>query len=201
MEGPSKVTRLLDLIAFFLPDYLRLVEPDLVAHLDLSNVELLHLPFASQTVIGEVSTRGGKKVTVLVRVELEAASNAAVGEDLARSLRALQLPLGEPVWLSSVFLRGSRPGVNLETAPAVRLAGLDVVRLYYLSFGLTGSRAEYYLERPEPLAWALSALMSPSRGRADHQRNCKARIRASGLDDDCREFLLACVESFQADAS
>jgi hypothetical protein len=32
---------------------------------------------------------------------------------------------------------------------------------------------------------------------ADLKRACQARIRGAALDDDCRDFLLACVEDFQ----
>jgi hypothetical protein len=127
---PSKITRLRDLIAFFLPDYLRLVEPDLVAHLDLSEVGYPHLPFAPQTIVAEVCTRERETVTVLVRVEAEAASTAAAGEGLARSLRALRVPLGEPVWLSTVpparqpAGSESRNDARGETGPSRRGAPL-----------------------------------------------------------------------------
>ena len=204
MARRNKTSRVRDLIAAFLPDYLRLVEPDLAPHLDLSSVDFPDLPrpvsavCRSVGVVAEVRTRAGENVTILVRVEPEGRSPAEGGEGLVRSLRALKVPLGEPVWLSVIFLKGSRPGINLETARAVSLAGLDAVRIYYTAFGLEGSRAEYYLHRPEPFAWALATLMRSLRySSADLKRACQERILAAALDDDCRDFLLACVEDFQ----
>jgi hypothetical protein len=200
----SKASLVRDLIAAFLPDYLRLVEPDLAPHLDLSSVDFPDLPRPVAAVcwsvglVAEVRTRAGEKVIVLVRVEPEGRSPANGAEGLVRSLRALKMPLAEPVWLSVIYLTGSRPGINLETARAVSLAGLDAVRIYYTAFGLEGSRAEYYLDRPEPFAWALAALMGPLRySSADLKRACQERIRNAPLDREDRDFLLVCVEDFQ----
>jgi hypothetical protein len=66
----------------------------------------------------------------------------------------------------------------------------------YTTWGLRGSRAEYYLERPEPLAWGLSMFMQTSGSRAAHKQACLERIRMAGLAPSHRRLLLGGVEVF-----
>jgi hypothetical protein len=74
--------------------------------------------------------------------------------------------------------------------------GSDFPELRYISFGLAGCRAEEYLARPEPLAWALAALMDPgSWSRAELKIACLRRI--AGLKGRTDPFLLVdCVENY-----
>ena len=70
------------------------------------------------------------------------------------------------------------------------------MRIYYTAFGLEQARAERFLERPEPLAWGLSALMQPIRTSPEaHAQACRERIGAAALDDARRELLLGCVRA------
>lgn len=67
----------------------------------------------------------------------------------------------------------------------------------YLAFSLSRCSAREYLERPEPLAWALAALMQP--GELSPQRlreECEARIRNEELPAGRRELLLECVRQY-----
>ena len=74
---------------------------------------------------------------------------------------------------------------------------MEVVRIFYTAFGLAEARADYYLERPEPLAWALAALMKPvRRSRAEHKLACLRRIAGAGLSDRERSLLTSCVEQW-----
>jgi len=99
------------------------------------------------------------------------------------------------VLLNVLYLRGGRPGINLETAPVCRIFDMDVLRLYFTAFGLAASRAEYFLERPEPVSWALSAVMQPvHHSRARHRVLCLERIAAANLPEDQRVLLTKFVE-------
>jgi len=190
-----------EILETFLADYLRLVEPDSAAHLRLDGLAipgLRDLPRWSAEereamgVIAQVPSRRNEAVTVVVQVEPDALAPAELSRRLGRTFLDLEVHYCQPVLLNLLYLRGSRPGVNLETAPVCRVFGLDVLRLYYTAFGLEGSRAEYYLERPEPVSWALSALMTPLRhSRERHRELCLQRIAAAGLDPR-RSGLLAC---------
>ena len=96
-----------------------------------------------------------------------------------------------------VYLRGGRPGLNLESSAVGTIYGIEVVRIFYTAFGLAEARADYYLERPEPLAWALAALMKPvRRSRAEHKLACLQRIARGGLTERERSLLTSCVEEW-----
>src|SRR4029079_15201277 len=66
----------------------------------------------------------------------------------------------------------------------------------YVSFSLAGCPSAEYLDRPEPLAWALAALMDPgSSSRAELKLACLRRI--AGLKSRIDPFLLVdCVENY-----
>jgi hypothetical protein len=85
-----------------------------------------------------------------------------------------------------VNLTRGRPGVCPKTQESD--LGPDFPGFRYISFGLAGCRAAEYLARPEPLAWALAALMDPgSLSRAELKMACLRRI--AGLRA-CEEFLI-----------
>jgi hypothetical protein len=194
-----------ELFQTFLGDYLRLVEPDLAVHLlaEQARFPILELPDwtdeerSALGTVAEVPSRLGETIAVLVQAEPEPHNPADTARQLGRYLLTLERRLARPVLLSVVYLRGGRPGVNLETGAACRVFGMEVLRLFYTSFGLAESRAEYYLERPEPLAWALAALMRPvRRSRAEHKQACLRRIAGAGLPERQRALLAACVEEW-----
>jgi hypothetical protein len=183
-----------ELLAAFLGDYLKLVEPDVVAHLDLENLVVLDIAGlppgdGGEVVVAEARPAKGEKLTILVVVEPEPLGEPAIAHRLSQVFAALEIRLGQPLLVSMLFLRGGQAGVNLTVAPVTRVAGLDTVRLVFSTFGLEGSLAEYYLARPEPLAWGLAVLMSSRRfNRAQLKGACRERIRESRLDD--RRLLL-----------
>jgi hypothetical protein len=87
----------------------------------------------------------------------------------------IQARYDTPVLTLVVYLKRGRPGVNLESWES-RL-GPDFPAPRYVSFGLAGCPAAEYLDRPEPLAWALAALMDPgSSSRAELKMACLRRI-------------------------
>lgn len=67
----------------------------------------------------------------------------------------------------------------------------------YVAFGLSGCDAGAYLPKPEPLAWALAALMSPGKlGRAELKDACLRRIAEAPLSEDSRILLVDCVATY-----
>jgi hypothetical protein len=203
---PHRNPLLREVLQTFLADYLRLIEPDSAGHLALDRItfpDLADMPGwtdgerQSLGVVGESRARWGEKVIIVVRVEPEALTPAELARRIGGHLMDLELHYCQPVLLSVLYLRGGRPGINLETAPVCRMLDMDLLRLYFTAFGLSGCRAEYYLERPEPIAWALSALMPPLRlSRARHRQLCLERIAASGLGEERRALLARFVEAF-----
>jgi len=195
-----------EVLQTFLADYLRLIEPDSAAHLRLDRIAFPGAPALPDWsaperqevgVLGEAPSRWGETVTIMVQVEPEALTPAELSRRIGLYFSDREIHYCQPVLLSVLYLRGGRPGVNLETAPVCRILDTDILRIYFSAFGVAGSRAEYYLERPEPIAWALSALMEPIRlSRTRHRELCLQRIAASGLARERRALLTRFVEAF-----
>lgn len=201
-----------DLIRAFFADYLRLVEPDSAVQMCLEQITFPRpekLPECDEDdarergrdigVVAEVPSRVGEIVTVLAQIETEALAPPEIAQRIGRYLTALELRYGQPVLLSVVYLQGGCPGVHLESGVIGEFCGIELVRIYYTTFALEDARAEHYLERPEPLAWALSALMNLTRRTPEEHRSaCLERISAAPIDEERRLLLRRSVEAFAA---
>lgn len=189
----------------FLADYLKIVEPDFAVHLlpEQARFPVLDVPQWTDEermglgVVADVPSTEGDAVTVLIQTELEALGPAETSHRLGRYFLGLESRYTQPVLLSVVYLQGGRPGVNLESAALSRVFGTEVLRIFYTTVGLSECRADSFLERPEPLAWVLAALMRPvRRSRAEHKLACLHRIAGSDLPASHRALLTAGVEDW-----
>ena len=188
------------LLRTFLEDFLRLVAPQALERLDLSSPELLdkelfagpHGHRRELDLLVRVSTRDGRPL--LIHVEIEARASPAMAERLWSYRSQIQARYETRVLTLAVYLKRGRPGVNLETWESS--LGPDFPEPRYVSFGLAGCHAAEYLDRPEPLAWALAALMDPGPcSRAELKMACLRRI--AGLKGRIDPFLLVdCVENY-----
>lgn len=181
------------LISLFLPDFLRLAEPDSAAQMNLQSCELLSAAEDDKAnlIRAHVQSRLGEKVTVIVAVEPEALPTQQIAEKLARVLLHSELAYGTPVLLSVIYLSGGRPGLHLESAQIGTFGNVDCVRMYFTTWSLSESRADHYLQRPEPLAWALAPYMRfTSRTQQELLEASRERIREAQLSDDLRTALL-----------
>jgi hypothetical protein len=193
------------LLRTFFAGFLRLVAPELAARLDLSAVAFLDKEFVSTTpprthglvdLLARAPLRTGTDRFLLVHVEVEARARRGMGNRLRDYHRAIQSRHEDPILSIVVYLKGGPAGVCEQildgdlTAP-----GLTSFR--YLSFGLSGCPAAEYLASPEPLAWALAALMD--RGdcsRATLKKDCLDRIAGATLGDGEKFELANCVETY-----
>lgn len=196
-----------DIIQTFLADYLRLVEPDSACQLWLDRITFPSRPeklggcgdadFREIAVVAEVPSHRGEIVTVLVQIEPEALPPPEIARRLGRFLLELEIFYGQPVLLSVLYLQGGRPGTHLESGVLSEACGIELARIYYTTLALAETRAEFYLERPEPLAWAFAALMRPTkRTPEEHRRACLDRIAAAPLDEAHRALLRQGAEAF-----
>lgn len=194
-----------ELFQTFLGDYLKIVEPDLAPHLriDRARFPILDVPPWTDAerrtigVVADVPTDDGDAVTVLIQTEPATLDPAETARRLGRAFLALEHRYTQPVLLSVVYLHGARPGLNLESASLATIHGVEMLRIFYTAFGLDECRADSFLDRPEPLSWALAALMRPvRRSRAEHKLACLSRIAASELPAGRRALLAACVEEW-----
>lgn len=174
-----------DMLRTFFLDFLELVEPGLTARLGVEGVlfschdEPAHWPEEERRDLGllaEVLTRRGEWRTILVQVEAAAGDPARLEEKLLGWYLRLAVEDREPARMIVVHLRGGKPGVSVRWI-VDEVDGEELLRVPYLAFGLEECRAEDYLLKPQPLAWALAALMRPTRrSRAAHTRACLRRI-------------------------
>ena len=189
------------LLRVFLEDFLRLVAPQALERLDLSSPELLdkelfvegpHGRRRELDLLVRVRTTGGSPY--LIHVEIEARASPKMELRLWRYRNQIQARYDTPVLTIVVNLKRGRPGVCLKTWESSLGPGFQEPQ--YISFGLAGCRAAEYLARPEPLAWALAALMDPgSWSRAELKMACLRRI--AGLRGRVDPFLLVdCVENY-----
>jgi hypothetical protein len=192
------------LLGEFLPDLVTLVAPASAGHLDLSQWDFLNKEIFTDWPKGrrrEVDLlaavpRAGGGPLALVHVEIEACYRVEIDRRVAGYYMQIRLRHDRPVLPIALSLRGGPPGITVRTVVEAELgAEIDCFR-YYL-FGLQGCRAEDYLARDQPLAWALAALMKPEAlSRAEHKFACLRRIAASRLRGLRRFLLVNCVETY-----
>lgn len=194
-----------ELFQTFLGDFLRIAEPDFTGHLLPEQARFPVLDLAGWSdeeraalgAVADVPARDGSSVTILIHAEPDPLGPAETSRRLSRYFLALEARYAQPVLLTTVWLRGGRPGLNLESVSVNPLLDVEMVRFFYTAFGLAEARAEHYLERPEPLAWALAALMRPvRRGPAEHRKICLRRIAEAGLPHRETSLLRTCVEDW-----
>lgn len=185
------------LIKSFFGDFVTLVVPEQAAGLRLERAQFLDKESftdvpggrrAELDLVAQVPGRRGPSF-VLVHVEIESAFRRAKEERLWRYYMHLRLAHRRPVLPILLALRGGPAGVERRSV-VDRLGEAEVARFTYWVFGLSRSRAADWVDRPQPLAAALAALMRPQEhDRAEQKLRCLATIGRAGLDE-AREFLL-----------
>jgi hypothetical protein len=192
------------LLRVFFSDFLSLAAPEVAAHLNATGAAFLDKEFFTDGPKGrrrEVDLlarvhRRGSRGTLLVHVEIEARARAGIGRRLRAYSAQIQTRHGGAVLSMVLNLRAGKPGPRIETLED-ELTGPQLSSFRYVSFGLSGCPAAEYLERAEPLAWGLAALMDHRPvGRPAHKLACLRRIAAAELTDDDRLLLVNCVETY-----
>jgi len=189
----------------FFRDLLLLVDPNLAAQLapgmvvEFLDKELLpEFPDGEHRVVDLLAAipeaSGGR--ALLVHVEIEHTSRKRIGRRLWNYWLQLRLRHPEPLVSLVVFLCGGPPGAAWGVH-SEEMAGQEVVRFRYLSFGLSRLPAEELLARPEPLAWALAALAKPGHlGRARLKLEALRKIAGAQVRESERLLLINCVETY-----
>ncbi len=176
----------------FLKDLVELTRPELAARLDFDHPKFLprerftdlrlsgHL---EPDLAAEVPARhGGEGRVLIVHVDTEGRFRREVDERMAKYGLLLYLTTRKIVVSITVFLKGGEPGVHLRTV-GLEGEGWNMADYHYLAFGLSGSRAEDWIDRPQPLAAALAALMRTKKwDKVEHKLRCLERISQARLD-------------------
>jgi hypothetical protein len=191
------------LLRSFFANLLSLVVPDLAEGLDLQRPVFLDKELFTiegrrreLDLLVRVSFLDEHRESLLIHVEIEARATAGMGRRLWRYRNQIQAVHDSEVLSIVLYLHRGRAGVQVTPLfEAVLVPGLESFR--YIAFGLAGCEAAPYLSRPEPLAWALAALMRPGAlTRPELKLACLRRIATADLDDARRILLVDCVETY-----
>ncbi len=185
----------------FFEDLVEIVEPELAATLDLRSLKFIRGETftdepqgrrADPDLLAEASSRTGEPKLVLLHLETEAEFRQVIDQRVWRYFMHLKLKYDLPVVSIVVFLTGGAPGVDRrEVVEAV--GSIEINCFAYLAFGLSGSLAEDYVDRPQPVAAALAALMrSRVWDKVEQKLRCLRAISRSGLNE-AESFLLGNV--------
>jgi predicted transposase YdaD len=189
------------LLHAFLDDFLRLVVPETFDRLDLSSPEFLDKelfergprgPRRELDLLVRVHTVSGRPL--MIHVEVEARASPEMEERLGRYRNQILARYNTPVLTILINLKRGRPGVCLKSWE--NDLGPSFPEHRYVSFGLAGCLAAEYLARPEPLAWALAAVMNPGAlSRPELKMACLRQIaKLRGRFDSY--LLVNCVENY-----
>ncbi|HEX9734925.1 MAG TPA: hypothetical protein VGG06_23375 [Thermoanaerobaculia bacterium] len=186
------------LFRHFFGDVIELAEPDFAARVDLTSVELLDQETFSDfpegkrqaaDLVAKLTSRDGEGRIVLVQIEVEGEFRSAMDERAFYYFLYLRAKYRLPVLLIVVFLRGGQKALAMREH--VDLAeSVEVCRFRYVAFCLGQSRAEEYVERPQPLAAGLAALMKSQWDPVQKKMRCLQAISHAPVDE-ARRFLLA----------
>ena len=200
MSKPPHDRLFKSLLRAFLPDLLRLVAPGVAERLRLGRVTFLDKELLSgdgrreADLVARIPLRDGG--TLLVHVEIEARARRSMPKRLRAYAHRIQTLYDGQLLTILLNLRGGSSGIQ-RMRPDGEIPDPELSSFQYVAFGLAGCAAADYLERPEPLAWALAAVMRPgAMSRAEHKLACLCRIAASRLDRDREISLVNFVEEY-----
>ena len=189
----------------FFAELIELIDPILAAELRSDAVKFLdketfsEIPQGERAIVdlvGEVPTRAGKPQLILVHVEIEGEFRTSMAERLWLYYIHLRLNQKKPVVPIVLTLSGGPPGVTRPEWVEVVL-GHEVCRFRYYNFGLSGSLAEEYLNRPQPLAWGLAALMrSEIWDPVEQKIRCLQAVAGAEVNEREEILLLNLVETY-----
>jgi Domain of unknown function (DUF4351) len=196
-----------DLIRAFPADLVTLMAPEIARKIDLSRLEFrpeehfLDIPKGRQRRLDLVALArarpGIREPPVILHVEAELEYRVVVPPRLWRYNKLVSIRHGLAVHTFVIYLHGGPPGVA-KCVERARSLGQPLGSFRYRSFGLSRASASEYLKKPQPLAWALAALMKPpSRRRLDLRLRCLRRIAAAkGVNEVQRFLLFNCVSTY-----
>ena len=137
-----------------------------------------------------------EEICLLVHVEIESRARSAMKKRLWGYYMQIRLKYDLLVLPILVNLRGGRPGVELVTVEE-GFEPLAAGQFRYRALGVSGCRAADWLLRPEPLAWALAALMDPGDwSRAELKVECLRRVQRSGVAGFGKDVLLHWIDTY-----
>ena len=192
------------LISTFFPDFLRLAAPDSAQRLRLGEASFLDKELYTDwptgrrrelDLLAQVPVEDGAML-LLIHVEIEARARTGMDQRLWGYYMQIRQRHNLLVLPILVNLRGGKPGTGLEILEE-GFEPLPTGAFRYRVLGLSGCQASEWLPRPEPVAWALAALMHPGTwSRAELKVECLRRVRQWEDTDLRKEVLVNWIETY-----
>jgi len=195
-----------DFLHEFLQDFLKLFYPDVEARLDFGTLRFLDtesftsFPEGSSRradIVAEIHRRDGAKELLLVHVEVQARWGRDFSKRMFQYYALLSAKHEVPIFPVAVYLRRGR-SVPSEEEHRVDLFGREQLRFRYAAVALARFEAQEYVEKGNPVAAALAALMN--RRGAREPLNLRVlmmeRVVQSGLDDARKHLLLNLIGTY-----
>jgi len=192
------------LIKLFFTDFLRLIDPESASRLQTGEATFLDKEDFTDWPAGDRREMDllakvpveGEELPILVHVEIETDFHSGMDHRLWQYYLMLRLRHGLAVLPILVNLRGGQPGIHGGVLQE-GFNGKVTAVFHYQVLGLSGCRAEEWLARPEPIAWAFAALMRPgSWSRAELKLECLRRIATSDVTGLRKQALVNWVETY-----
>jgi len=191
------------LLRTFFPGFLGLVVPDLAEQLDAARAS-----FLDKELLAEDPAQGKREAdllarvpvrshgVILVHIEIEARAGPQMPDRLRAYAGRIQAAYGEQILSILVNLKGGPAGVRRVTLKSA-LSAPELAPFRYVVFGLARCVGAEFLAKPEPVAWALAALMSRGEdSRAAYKMSCQIRIAEARMPDPQRILLFDFVEAY-----
>ena len=194
-----------NLIKTFLPDFLYLIAPEVIPDLDLQRptwidkeafADLFQGTRATFDLLAQLDRRAPPPAAALVHIEIESQFRSAMESRVQTYYFYLRLHHQLPVIPLVLYLRGGPAGAHRHHVR--EFAGnREIFHFSYWALHVAGCTAEDYLQRSQPLAWALAALMKPaSLTRVELKIECLRKIARSKLDDARQAILVNAVLTY-----
>jgi hypothetical protein len=138
----------------------------------------------------------GGAMVLLIHVEIETRARGGMDQRLWGYYMQIRQKHELLVLPILVNLRGGKAGVGLEILEE-GFEPLPTGAFRFRVLGLSGCQAADWLARPEPVAWALAALMRPGTwSRAELKIECLRRVRRWRDTGTRKELVLNWIETY-----
>lgn len=188
------------LLRAFFADLLRLTAPGVYSRAALARIVFLDKELLTGSgrreadLLARVPLRGGG--SLLIHVEVEARSHRRMPHRLRAYASRIQAGYDAQVLSIVLYIRGGEPGIRWHDL-AGEVKAPEITAFRYVAFSLVGCPAADFLARPEPLAWALAALMDRgSASRLELRLSCLRRIGAAKLPMERQAILADFVDAY-----
>ena len=192
------------LISTFFADFLRLTLPESAPHLRLGEAVFVDKEIFTDWPAGKRRELDllaripveQEEICLLVHVEIESRASGRMKQRLWGYYMQIRLKYNLLVLPILLNLRGGRPGLEL-VAVEEGFEPLATGIFRYRALSLSGCRAADWLLRPEPVAWALAALMNPGEwSRAELKVECLRRIQQWGVAGFGKDVLVNWIDTY-----